>query len=361
MTPTVNDIILEWASRDAEIGGIKTKPPRVGNRIILKLFWNIAPLACENFCTLCSNGETLSSQSPASKKEKSASIIGECGKELTYRNSIIHRVVLGFVMQGGDFVFGNGSGGESIFSGKKFKDERPGLMLKHNRRGILSMGNSGKNSNTSQFFITFAPAPQCDGKHVIFGEVVSGWNVISAVEEIGSKGGTPTVPVKITACGVYQPLFTPAAGYWFDQPDDSYSGSSPVFVCRPRVAVLVPTVEIGKKFEKALGSMVTPTFVLLDRTDENERLPLAIYAENGDNAKKYIDSLLDSFAIDAVLVAPACKEYAQLNIPSAWKALRRELNISDVVIISKPLGCISALKKTWIFTMQWNSDFMDTI
>ena len=84
------------------------------------------------------------------------------------------------------FVFGNGSGGESIFSGRKFKDERAGLGLKHDRRGILAMGNSGKNSNSSQWFITLDAAPQCDNKHVVFGEVVSGWAVLQAVENLGT-------------------------------------------------------------------------------------------------------------------------------------------------------------------------------
>lgn len=82
-----------------------------------------------------------------------------------------------FIVQGGDFVFGNGSGGESIYNGKKFKDERAGLGMKHDKAGVLSMGNSGKNSNTSQFFITLDKAPQCDGKHVVFGEVISGMEV----------------------------------------------------------------------------------------------------------------------------------------------------------------------------------------
>jgi cyclophilin family peptidyl-prolyl cis-trans isomerase len=103
-------------------------------------------------------------------------LIGDSGKILTYQKSVIHRVIPGFIMQGGDFVFGNGTGGESIF-GKKFKDERAGLLKKHNSKGVLSMGNSGKNSNTSQFFLTFKAAPQCDGKHVIFGQVVSGFEV----------------------------------------------------------------------------------------------------------------------------------------------------------------------------------------
>ena len=195
----------------------------------MKLFWDIAPLACENFSTLCRNGDTTPTRE--NKKPKSAPV-GECGKPLTFKDSIIHRVLPGFVMQGGDFVFGNGSGGESIFNGKKFKDERAGLHLKHDKKGVLSMGNSGKNSNTSQFFITFGPTPQCDGNHVIFGEVVSGWEVISAVEAVGDKKGEPIVPVEITACGIYDPLYSPSAGYWFDQPDDSYAGSSPVFMCR---------------------------------------------------------------------------------------------------------------------------------
>jgi cyclophilin family peptidyl-prolyl cis-trans isomerase len=155
----------EWASRDKECGGIEIRPPPANDRIVIELFWDVAPLACENFATLCSSG---------SDTEKIP--IGESGKFLMYKNSVIHRVIPGFIMQGGDFVFGNGSGGESIF-GKKFKDERAGLMRKHNCKGVLSMGNSGKNSNTSQFFFTFQATPQCDGKHAIFGRVISGFEV----------------------------------------------------------------------------------------------------------------------------------------------------------------------------------------
>ena len=79
----------------------------------------------------------------------------------------------GFVVQGGDFVFGNRSGGESVFGKRVFKDKKGGLALRHDGVGILSMGNSGKNSSSSRFFFTLAPAPQCDGKHVFFGRVVS--------------------------------------------------------------------------------------------------------------------------------------------------------------------------------------------
>jgi hypothetical protein len=122
----------EWKCKDKEVGGIETKPPSSGQRLIVKLFWDIAPLACENFATLCSNGSVTTG--------KKNCPIGDSGKPLTYRESEIHRVVPGFVMQGGDFVLGNGSGGESIFGKRTFKDERAGLALKLDKRGLLAMG-----------------------------------------------------------------------------------------------------------------------------------------------------------------------------------------------------------------------------
>lgn len=100
----------------------------------------MAPIACENFATLCNNGS-----------DKKKIPIGDCGKPLTYRGSPIHRVEKNFICQGGDFVKGNGSGGECVFGKRSFKDERPGLLTKHDRRGILAMGNSGKNSVRSTF------------------------------------------------------------------------------------------------------------------------------------------------------------------------------------------------------------------
>lgn len=165
----------EWSAKTAAIFGydsVEVRPPLAGNRIVVQLYWDIAPLACENFATLCDNGSKRPSPSSSGSKPRPAPI-GSSGKTLTYRSSLVHRIVPNFIVQGGDFVFGNGSGGESIFNGKKFMDERAGLLEKHDRRGILSMGNSGKNSNSSQWFITFAAAPQCDGKHVVFGRVVS--------------------------------------------------------------------------------------------------------------------------------------------------------------------------------------------
>lgn len=102
--------------------------------------------------------------------------------------------------QGGDIVRNDGAGGESIY-GKKFNDEKDGLKRKHCARGLLSMANAGKNTNSSQFFLTFGPAPQCDGKHVVFGRVVEGMDVLDAVEAVGTKDGCPTAAVIVSQCG----------------------------------------------------------------------------------------------------------------------------------------------------------------
>jgi cyclophilin family peptidyl-prolyl cis-trans isomerase len=203
----------EYLASDREWGGEPAAfhPPSPGGnaRIVLELFWEAAPVACRNFALLCSNPSTVRGEAS--------------GKPLTYKGSKVHRVVPGFVLQGGDIVFGNGTGGESavLGGGKKFKDERGGLALKHDARGVLSMGNSGKNSNTSQFFVTLAAAPQCDGRHVVFGRVVSGFDVLEEAERHGAAGGdgAPRVPIAITDCGLWHPLLMPGAGHWYDKPD----------------------------------------------------------------------------------------------------------------------------------------------
>ncbi len=100
--------------------------------------------------------------------------------------------------QGGDFTRGNGTGGESIY-GAKFPDEN--FQLKHDRPGLLSMANAGPNTNGSQFFLTFVPCPWLDGKHVVFGEVVEGLDVLEKLEANGSQSGTTKQAIAITDSG----------------------------------------------------------------------------------------------------------------------------------------------------------------
>lgn len=330
-----------------------TGHPPHGSRIVFKLYWDIAPLACENFATICTNGGRSLDLGSSNKKPKPAPI-GESGKELTYRNSTIHRVVEGFIVQGGDFVFGNGSGGESIYNGKKFKDERPGLGLKHDRAGILSMGNSGKNSNTSQFFVTLDKAPQCDGKHVVFGEVVSGMEVVTAMETYAtSSRGEPSVPIKITDCGAFTPLATPGAGFWYDRPDSaSYTGFTPEFMIRPRVGILAPNKQVAERFKKALGVHAS---TMLIATDE---------IEGGDDEMiRSVLEPLEQFALDVIVAAPVCsKLLAAMDVPSSWNDAAKKLNGSlttsvpkkeNVFIEAKPAEVISAiLSKSWVHTMR---------
>ena len=343
----------EWSSKAKD--GIETRPPLCGNRIIVKLYWEVAPMACENFATLCLNGSLLpSQQSQGGKTKIKPPPIGECGKPLTYRNSAVHRIEPGFVIQAGDFVKCNGSGGESIYNGKKFKDERAGLALKHNKRGILSMGNSGKNSNSSQFYFTFSDkTPQCDGKHVIFGEILSGFEVLAALETVGSKDGTPTVPVTITDCGIFGPLITPAAGYWFDKPDpESFDGSTPLFVVRPRVVIVAPSEAVGSKFISALSSHCAVSSTLIHDGDDKSI------------ASQLVD-MLNSFQCDVVVVAPACSSVVDeiSENPPSWAGSEAGLDvpirIDEIILKAKPVEAVSKIhSNSWLATKRndWKVD-----
>jgi cyclophilin family peptidyl-prolyl cis-trans isomerase len=318
--PDLYQVDHEWSGK----GEIEVKPPSAGNRIVVKLYWNVAPLACENFATLCWNG---SQGKPAPN--------GESGKPMTYRGSTVHRIQTDFVLQAGDFVKSNGSAGESIFGGKKFKDERPGLSLEHDRKGVLSMGNSGKNSNSSQFFITLAAVPQCNGKHVVFGEVVSGFAVLDYATTFATKEGTPTVPVIITDCGLYTPFETPGSGYWLDQPDDeAYSGISPVFVMRPRVAIVAPSSAIVARFVNAIGSVCD---VVAPLCTDKECVSVS----------KSLTKLLENFGVDVILVAPACFSLvADFGLPPKWSSWKK----SGVILEAKYVEALAVIRsQSWLY------------
>lgn len=151
-------------------------------RVVMELFADTTPKTAENFRALCTG-------------EKG---IGASGKPLHFKGSTFHRIIPNFMCQGGDFTRGNGTGGESIY-GAKFPDEN--FTLKHKKPGLLSMANSGKNTNGSQFFITTAMTSWLDGKHVVFGEVVDGYSVVKQMEKVGSEAGPPSCTVLIEDCG----------------------------------------------------------------------------------------------------------------------------------------------------------------
>jgi cyclophilin family peptidyl-prolyl cis-trans isomerase len=120
-------------------------------------------------------------------------------KPLAYAGCAVFRKTPGFA-QLGDFSANNGAGGESIWGGT-FKDEKGGLALKHDKRGLLSMSNSGPNKNGSQFFITFQPMKHCYKKHVVFGEVVAGWEVLDRIESVEVKDEVPQQAIVVVAAG----------------------------------------------------------------------------------------------------------------------------------------------------------------
>ncbi|NWI13884.1 NKTR protein, partial [Crypturellus soui] len=154
-------------------------------RIIFQLFSDICPKTCKNFLCLCSGEKGIGKTT---------------GKKLYYKGTTFHRVVKNFMIQGGDFSEGNGKGGESIYGGY-FKDEN--FILKHDRAFLLSMANRGKHTNGSQFFITTKPAPHLDGVHVVFGLVISGFEVIEQIENLKTDTASrPYADVRVIDCGV---------------------------------------------------------------------------------------------------------------------------------------------------------------
>jgi len=154
-------------------------------RIVIELFDKVVPKTTENFLRLCVGDKGIGATT---------------GKALHYKGSKFHRVIPSFMIQGGDFSRGDGKGGESIYGGK-FRDEN--FKVRHSKAGILSMANAGPDTNGSQFFITTVATPHLDGKHVVFGEVVNGMEVVRQIEATPSNDSRPLSSVVIVDCGVF--------------------------------------------------------------------------------------------------------------------------------------------------------------
>eukprot|EP00903_Cladosiphon_okamuranus_P010028 g9510.t1 len=156
---------------DIEIGG----EPK--GRILMQLRSDVVPKTAENFRQLCT---------------------GEAPDGKSYKGTIFHRVIPGFMLQGGDFENADGTGGSSIY-GARFEDEN--FTLKHTGPGVLSMANAGPGTNGSQFFICVAKTPWLDDKHVVFGEVIDGARTVKDIEMLGSSNGKTSKTIKVVDCG----------------------------------------------------------------------------------------------------------------------------------------------------------------
>mmetsp|Transcript_36499 Transcript_36499/g.79915 ORF Transcript_36499/g.79915 Transcript_36499/m.79915 type:complete len:246 (+) Transcript_36499:94-831(+) len=157
---------------------------RAVGRLRFELFNDVLPITSENFRCLCT-GETG---------------LGYWLRPRWYKNVSINRVIPGFMCQGGDYNYGSGKMGESIY-GQYFRDEK--FAYRHSRRGLLSMAcvSGMRNSNSSNFLITFAPCPHLDGKNVVFGHVIDGMDVLDEIEKVGTEGGMPRRHVWVNDCG----------------------------------------------------------------------------------------------------------------------------------------------------------------
>ena len=198
VAPIVHATGLTRCFFDVSIGGEKA------GTITFELFDDTVPKTANNFLSLC---------------------LGDNDKKLTYKGCAFHRIIKGFMCQGGDMTKGDGTGGESVYGGK-FDDEA--FVDNHDAPGLLSMANAGKNTNGSQFFITTVKTPHLDGKHVVFGRVVGGMDVVAKLEDVAvDDASKPKKPCVIDDCGELPPAEAPKDDEAASLPDAENESDAP--------------------------------------------------------------------------------------------------------------------------------------
>lgn len=286
-------------------------------RAIFELFSDEVPKTAENFRALCTG-------------EKG---IGKLGKPLHYKNSQFHRVIKNFMIQGGDFTVGNGTGGESIY-GEKFNDEK--FVRNHSEPFLLSMANAGPNTNGSQFFVTTVPTPHLDGKHVVFGRLLAGKSVIRTVEHT-AKGPNdkPEADVFITDCGEIPPsanlsnyLVTDGTNDPYeDFPGDEAALQKDQADPQPPLRIAREIKEIGTATLKAAGGDTAKTELALEKYQKalryvNEYMPDPL--EHADAYAEYL-KLKVALHLNVALVALRIGHVAQ-----AYKAANFALEVPGI-------------------------------
>ncbi|ETW77521.1 hypothetical protein HETIRDRAFT_239579, partial [Heterobasidion irregulare TC 32-1] len=287
-------------------------------RVVFSLYSDLVPKTAENFRALCTG-------------EKGT---GAAGKPLWFKGSGFHRVIKKFMIQGGDFTAGNGTGGESIY-GEKFADEA--FPVKHEKPFLLSMANAGKDTNGSQFFITCVPTPHLDGKHVVFGEVIRGKSIVREVENYPTASGdVPTTPITITDCGVLppdDPSLTPSGAApdgdrYEDYPDDDDSD-----VQDPAVALRIARElrEVGNALWKAgdAARALAKWQKALRYLDVHPVLPEDAPEEVREGHAALRAPLLLNSALAALKAPGAPGENAQTALRATERALALSLSDAD--------------------------------
>jgi len=276
-------------------------------RIVFTLYNDLVPKTAENFRALCT---------------------GEQGR-LKYEGSRFHRVIPKFMVQGGDFTRGNGTGGVSIY-GDKFDDE--GFPVNHDKPFLLSMANSGKNTNGSQFFITTVPTPHLDGKHVVFGHVIAGKSIVRAIENTPTASGDmPIHPVTIVKAGELAPgeddgtdLFksSKTGTRYEDYPDDEETVD--VQAVRVIVSIAREVREAGNALfkEGAIEEAVKEYRKSLRYLDVHPVLPEDTSSDLRDAYYAQLTPLLLNLALALLRLVPSTSENATEVVKFTSRALK---------------------------------------